>query len=67
MNELPDIDMVYAALDALYRNPDPSSNQGASKWLGELQKSVRILKNKFIRTFPLYKQLFVIDICVENI
>lgn len=40
MNELPAIETVYEALNALYHNPDTSSKERASQWLGELQKSV---------------------------
>ena len=40
MNELPEIEIVYEALKALYHNPDPSSKERASQWLGDLQKSV---------------------------
>jgi hypothetical protein len=41
MNELPAIEVVYDALNALYHNPDPVSKERASQWLGDLQKSVR--------------------------
>lgn len=41
MQEMPSIDMVYQGLNALYHNPEPDSKEGASKWLGQLQKSVR--------------------------
>lgn len=40
MNELPAIEIVYDALNALYHNPDPTSKERASQWLGELQKSI---------------------------
>ena len=40
MNELPAIEVVYDALNALYHNPDPVSKERASQWLGDLQKSV---------------------------
>lgn len=40
MNELPAIEVVYDALNALYHNPDPTSKERASQWLGDLQKSV---------------------------
>ena len=40
MNEIPAIEIVYEALEALYHNPDPASKEKASQWLGELQKSV---------------------------
>lgn len=40
MNELPAIEVVYDALNALYHNPDPISKERASQWLGDLQKSI---------------------------
>lgn len=40
MNELPAIEVVYDALNALYHNPDPASKERASQWLNELQRSV---------------------------
>jgi len=40
MNELPDIKIVYDALNALYHIPDPASKESASKFLGDLQKSI---------------------------
>lgn len=40
MNQLPAIEVVYDALNALYHNPDPISKERASQWLGDLQKSI---------------------------
>ena len=40
MDQQPDMPTVYAALDALYRNTDPSSTQESSKWLTALHESI---------------------------
>ncbi|CAB0015471.1 unnamed protein product [Nesidiocoris tenuis] len=40
MNSMPTLDTVYQAVYTLHNNPDPSSKEKASQWLGELQKSV---------------------------
>lgn len=40
MEQKPEIDMVVAAVCALYNNPNKSEKESASQWLLELQKSV---------------------------
>ena len=40
MDHLPDVQTVYAALDALYRHTDSSLKEQASNWLTALQQSV---------------------------
>lgn len=40
--EIPSMDTVYQAIDALYNNPNTSEKEKASIWLGEIQKSVSI-------------------------
>lgn len=40
MDQLPDMETVYAALDALYGYSNSTSKEEASKWLTELQESV---------------------------
>ena len=51
MNELPAIEIVYDALNALYHNPDPTSKERASQWLGELQKSVNCQNHMILHCF----------------
>lgn len=41
--EKPAIDMVLQALDTFSHNQDPSEQEKASKWLMQLQSSVRPL------------------------
>lgn len=43
MDPSPSLETVYQAVYTLYHNPDPQEKENASKWLGELQKSVSIL------------------------
>lgn len=43
MEEKPSTEEVLSAISALYNNPDKSEKERASKWLLELQKSVRHL------------------------
>lgn len=38
--ENPSMDMIYQAIGALYDNPNASEKEQASKWLGDMQKSV---------------------------
>lgn len=57
MNELPAIEVVYDALNALYHNPDPISKERASQWLGDLQKSVR----SFLKFA--YKKYIIMNFC----
>ena len=40
MEQIPSLDTVTQALQALYNNPDVVGKEKASVWLGELQKSV---------------------------
>ena len=63
MNELPEIEIVYEALKALYHNPDHSSKERASQWLGDLQKSVG---NFQITVSPKLSFSFSPDIRLEN-
>lgn len=43
MDQKPDLDLVHAAVSALYNNPNTGEKEGASQWLGDLQKSVSII------------------------
>lgn len=40
MEDKPNLQLVYQAVQALYHDPEPSGKERASFWLGELQKSV---------------------------
>ncbi len=42
MESMPQLETVFQALNALYRNPDIDGKEKASVWLGELQRSVRV-------------------------
>lgn len=44
MDASPSLETVYQAVYTLYHNPDPAEKEKASQWLGELQKSVSILR-----------------------
>lgn len=44
MDSSPSLETVYQAVYTLYHNPDPQEKENASKWLGELQKSVSAWK-----------------------
>lgn len=41
--DAPSMDTVYQAISALYDNPNANEKEKASKWLGEVQKSVSVL------------------------
>lgn len=51
MESKPSLDLVYAAVSALYNNPNSTEKERASQWLGELQKSV---------SFPLCSVFYII-------
>jgi hypothetical protein len=50
MDSKPSLNLVLAAVSALYNNPNTTEKERASQWLGDLQKSVRSDTNPF--TFP---------------
>jgi len=60
MNELPAIEIVYDALNALYHNPDPTSKERASQWLGELQKSVNCQNHMICTVFRKFNTTFIV-------
>ncbi|XP_050347277.1 transportin-3 [Nymphalis io] len=42
--EAPSMDTIYQAINALYDNPNPNEKEKASRWLGEVQKSIHSWK-----------------------
>lgn len=42
--EAPSMDTVYQAISALYDNPVATEKEKASLWLGDVQKSVSVMK-----------------------
>ncbi|KAL0881245.1 hypothetical protein ABMA27_002342 [Loxostege sticticalis] len=42
--EIPSMDTIYQAISALYDNPNASEKEKASRWLGDVQKSIHSWK-----------------------
>lgn len=51
--DTPSMDTIYQAISALYDNPNANEKEKASKWLGEIQKSVsNFLKQEYHNLDP---------------
>lgn len=63
MESKPSLDLVYAAVSALYNNPNSTEKERASQWLGELQKSVSSL---LISVFYGIFTAFLLGPCMDS-